>query len=75
MSFDADISVSTYSNPEGVITMPPGVLPIMSGNGNVLPDGVIPKNAVYKSLVLKLLLYNFTPKSLIASATKSLDIP
>ena len=43
--------------------------------GNVLPDGVNPKNEVYKSLELKLLEYNLIPKSLIASATKSLDIP
>jgi len=70
MSFEADISVFTYSNPEGV-----GKLPVISGNGNVLPDGVSPKNAVYKSLVLKLLEYNLTPKSLIASATKSFEIP
>ena len=35
----------------------------------------MPKNAVYKSSTLKLLAYNFTPKSRIASATKSLDIP
>ena len=49
--------------------------PVISGNGNVLPDGVNPKKAVNKSFVLKLLEYSFTPKSLIASATKSLEIP
>ena len=43
--------------------------------GKLIPLGVIPRNASYKSLVLKLLEYNLTPKSLIASATKSLDIP
>ena len=74
MSFDADISVSTYSYPEGVSTAPP-IDPVIYGKGNALPDGVIPKNAVYKSSVLKLLEYNLIPKSLIASATKSLDIP
>jgi hypothetical protein len=47
----------------------------MYGNGNALPDGVNPKNAVNKSLVLKLLEYNLTAKSLIASATKSFEIP
>ena len=70
MSFDADISVFTYSNPEGV-----GKLPVILGKGNELPDGVNPKNAVYKSLLLKLFEYSFIPKSLIASATKSLEIP
>ena len=43
--------------------------------GKALPEGVNPKNAVYKSSVLKLFEYNFIPKSLIASATKSFDIP
>ena len=47
----------------------------MLGTGNILPVGVIPKNAEYKSSVLKLFEYNLTPKSLIASATKSLEIP
>ena len=41
----------------------------------MLPDGVSPKNAKYKSSVLKLFEYNFIPKSLIASATKSCEIP
>ena len=54
--------------------MPP-IDPVIYGKGNELPEGVIPKNAVYKSSVLKLLEYNFIPKSLIASATKSLEIP
>ena len=70
ISFEADISVSTNSNPEGA-----GKLPVILGKGNALPDGVIPKNAVYRSSTLKLLEYNFTPKSLMASATKSLEIP
>ena len=70
MSFELEIHVFTYSYPEGV-----GKLPVISGKGNKLPDGVNPKNVVYRSLVLKLLEYNFTPKSLIASATKSLEIP
>ena len=70
VSLEADILVSTYSNPVAA-----GNEPVISGKGNKLPEGVIPKNAVYKSLVLKLLLYSLTPKSLIASATKSLDIP
>ena len=60
MSLDDDIWVSICSDPV---------------DGKVLPVGVIPKNASYKSLVLKLLEYNLTPKSFIASATKSLDIP
>ena len=63
-----------YSNPVGVLTIP-FTSPTMLGSGKVLPEGVKPKNAVYKSLVLKLFEYNFTPKSLIASATKSLEIP
>ena len=70
MSFEADISVFTYSNPDSV-----GKLPVIYGKGNELPEGVSPKNAVNKSSVLKLLAYNLTPKSLIASATKSLAIP
>ena len=74
ISFDADIVESTYSYPEGVLTTPP-IDPVIYGNGNALPDGVNPKNVVYKSLVLKLLEYSFTPKSLIASATISLEIP
>ena len=47
----------------------------MSGNGNALPEGVSPKNAVNKSFELKLLEYSFIPKFLIASATKSFEIP
>ena len=70
ISSEADISVSTNSNPEGA-----GKLPVILGKGNALPDGVIPKKAVYKSSVLKLFEYNLTPKSVIASATKSLEIP
>ena len=62
--------MSTYSNPDGV-----GKLPVISGNGNRLPEGVSPKKAVYKSVVLKLFEYNLIPKSLIASETKSFDIP
>jgi len=58
ISSDADISVFTYSNPEGV-----GKLPVIFGKGNELPDGVKPKNAEYKSSLLKLLEYNFIPKS------------
>ena len=54
MSFEADISLSTYSYPEGVATAP-SIDPVIYGKGNVLPEGVIPKNAVYKSSVLKLL--------------------
>ena len=67
---EADIKVSIYSYPLGV-----GKDPVWYGYGNKLPEGVMPKNAVYKSSTLKLLAYNFTPKSRIASATKSLDIP
>ena len=70
MSSDADILVSTYSNPEAA-----GYDDVMLGKGNELPEGVNPKKAVYKSSVLKLLEYNLIPKFLIASATKSLDIP
>ena len=70
MSFEADILVSTYSNPEAA-----GYDDVMLGKGNELPEGVNPKNEAYKSSVLKLLAYNFTPKFLIASATKSFEIP
>ena len=70
ISFDADINVSTYSNPVGV-----GNEDVISGNGNNAPPGVIPKNAVYKSSLEKLFWYNLTPKSFIASDTKSLDTP
>ena len=70
MSFDADILVSMYSYPDLA-----GYVVDIFGKGNVLPDGVSPKKAVYKSSLLKLLEYNLIPKSLIASATKSLDIP
>ena len=69
-SFEADILVFTYSYPVGV-----GKLLVILLTGNALPDAVIPKNAKYKSSLLKLLEYRLTPKSLIASATKSLDIP
>ena len=60
----------TYSYPVGGFK-----LPVIVGKGNKLPEGVNPKNAVNKSSVLKLLAYNLTLKSLIASATKSCDIP
>ncbi len=70
MSFEADTLVSMYSYPVGA-----GKLPVISTTGNELPDGVNPKNAKYKSSVLKLLEYNFTANSLIASATKSFEIP
>jgi len=53
ISFDADIWVSTYSYPEGVATAPP-IYPVIYVKGNELADGVIPKNAVNKSSVLKL---------------------
>ena len=74
ISFDADILVSTYSYPVGVATAPP-IEPVIYGNGNALPEGVNPKNAVNKSSVLKLLEYNLTAKSLIASDTRSFEIP
>ena len=74
MSLEADISVSTYSNPKGT-PLVASIDPVISVTGNVLPDGVNPRNAKYKSSVLKLFEYNFTPKSLIASATISCDIP
>ena len=74
ISFDADIWVVTYSYPEGVATAPP-IEPVIYGKGNVLPEGVSPKKDVYKSFELKLFEYNLIPKSLIASATKSLEIP
>ena len=48
-SFDADINVSTNSNPVGA-----GNDPVISGNGNKEPSGVIPKNAVYSSWLEKL---------------------
>jgi hypothetical protein len=48
-SFEADIKVSTYSNPVGV-----GKEPVISGNGNNEPLGVNPKNAVYNSSLEKL---------------------
>ena len=70
MSFEADTWVSTYSNP-----LEAGKLLVILGKGNELPEGVNPKNAVNKSSVLKLFEYNLTAKSLIASATKSLEIP
>ena len=62
--------VSIYSNPEGV-----GNDPVICGNGNKDPSGVNPRNAVYKSWFEKLFWYNLIPKSLIASAIKSFDIP
>ena len=74
MSFDADMRVSTYSDPVGTpktLSIDPVILAI----GKLLPDGVNPKKAKYKSSVLKLFAYNFKPKSLTASATISLDIP
>jgi hypothetical protein len=46
---DAEIKVSMYSNPEGV-----GKELDIFGNGNKDPDGVMPKNAVYKSSFEKL---------------------
>ena len=49
--------------------------PVILGTGNKSPEGVNPKKAVNKSSVLKLLEYNLIAKSLIASATKSFDIP
>ena len=70
LSLDADISVSTYSNPDGV-----GSDPVMFGNGNIAPSGVRPKNDVNKSSLVKLFWYSLIPKSLIASATKSFDTP
>ena len=51
MSFEAVISVSTYSNPVDVT----GRLLVTFASGKTLPEGVNPKNAVYKSLILKLL--------------------
>ena len=48
-SFDADINVSTNSYPVGT-----GFDSVISGNGNKLPSGVIPKNAVYSSAFEKL---------------------
>ena len=59
-----------YSYPDGV-----GKDPVMFGKGNKPPSGVKPKNAVYKSSFEKLFWYNLTPKSRIASATISFDIP
>lgn len=47
----------------------------MKGNNRVLPDGVKPNKAEYTSDSEKLFWYNFTPKSLIAWATISLEIP
>ena len=38
-SVEDEIKVSTYSNPLGV-----GKEPVISGNGNKLPEGVNPKN-------------------------------
>ena len=47
----------------------------MKGEADRSPFSVIPRNAEYKSFVEKLFWYIFTPKSLITSAIKSLDIP
>jgi len=69
-SFEAEIRVSTNSKPVGA-----GSDEVISGNGNNAPPGVSPKNAVYKSFLEKLFWYNLTPKSFIASDTKSLDTP
>ena len=62
--------MSTYSNPLGV-----GSDPVIFGNGNNPPSGVKPKNAVYRSSFEKLFWYNLIPKSRIASATMSFEIP
>ena len=67
---EEDTLVSMYSNPLGV-----GSDDVICGKGNKLPEGVRPKNAENKSSLLKLFEYNFTPKSLMASDTRSLDIP
>ena len=48
-SVEDEINVSTYSNPVGV-----GKLPVISGNGNKLPEGVKPKNEEYISFEEKL---------------------
>ena len=39
-----------------MVFTPPLIEPVTSVSGKALPEGVIPKNAVYKSLLLKLLL-------------------
>ena len=70
--FEAETSVSINSKPE-----PDGIgkLPVIPTTGNELPEGVNPKNAKYKSSVLKLFEYKLTANSFMASETKSFDIP